>query len=171
MFWPFSLFKRKEAALPATPYEWHTVKASSFADPADLAAFRRCKKAGGSDKYCFGIGDNCVGFSALPVETDDTWVPVEDDGDNRIFTGDPAVPCCALPPEVWQPKWGSAKNAAGKRVVIRWNGKEAFGILGDTMPHLCNIKNGAGIDLNPGFAKLLGVKPPFMLHGVQWRWA
>jgi hypothetical protein len=39
------------------------------------------------------------------------------------------------------------------------------------MPHRAHITNGAGIDLNPGFAKAFGVKPPFMLHGVEWDWA
>jgi len=33
-----------------------------------------------------------------------------------------------------------------------------------------NIKNGAGIDLNPGFAKAFNVTPPFMLKNVQWEW-
>jgi hypothetical protein len=39
------------------------------------------------------------------------------------------------------------------------------------MPKKQNIKNGAGIDLNPGFAKAFGVTPPFMLKNVQWDWA
>jgi hypothetical protein len=38
------------------------------------------------------------------------------------------------------------------------------------MPYRANIKNGAGIDLNPGFANAFGVTPPFMLHGVEWEW-
>jgi hypothetical protein len=33
------------------------------------------------------------------------------------------------------------------------------------MPHLANVKNGAGSDLNPGFAKAFGLKQPFMIEG------
>lgn len=39
------------------------------------------------------------------------------------------------------------------------------------MPHKADIRNGAGIDLNPGFAKAFGVQAPFMLAGVTWDWA
>jgi len=39
-----------------------------------------------------------------------------------------------------------------------------------TRPHRANIKNGAGIDLNPGFAKAFGLTPPFKIAGVQWDW-
>jgi hypothetical protein len=39
------------------------------------------------------------------------------------------------------------------------------------MPAKGKITNGAGIDLNPGFAKAFGVVPPFMLNGVKWEWA
>jgi hypothetical protein len=49
-------------------------------------------------------------------------------------------------------------------------GKTVIGELRDTMPHKADISNGAGIDLNPGFAKAFGVRPPFMLRGVKWEW-
>jgi hypothetical protein len=39
------------------------------------------------------------------------------------------------------------------------------------MPHKGHITNGAGIDLNPGFAKAFGLTPPFLVPGVQWDWA
>ena len=55
--------------------------------------------------------------------------------------------------------------------MVTYKDKSVVGELGDTMPHKANIKNGAGIDLNPAFAKALGQKPPFMLQGVQWEWA
>jgi len=38
------------------------------------------------------------------------------------------------------------------------------------MPWRKNIKNGAGIDLNPGFAKAFGLKSPFMVR-AEWAWA
>jgi hypothetical protein len=38
------------------------------------------------------------------------------------------------------------------------------------LPHRANIENGAGIDLNPGFAKAFGLHPPFLIPGVRWEW-
>jgi len=81
------------------------------------------------------------------------------------------LPMCALPPEDWLSKWGTEANACGKRVAVTYNGHTVIGELRDTMPHRADIENGAGIDLNPGFAKALGVKPPFMLPNVEWEWA
>jgi hypothetical protein len=60
----------------------NTVKASSFADPADIKAFRRCKAAGHTDQYCFSKGDNGIG----------AW-----GGDT---TSD--FPLCALPRDDWK---------------------------------------------------------------------
>lgn len=134
------------------PSAVHHVKASSFADPADVAAFRKCKANGGSDQQCFKVGDNGIGFRGMDCATDE-------------------IAICALPPEDWKEKWGSGDVANGKPVIVTWEGKEVRGIMGDTMPKKENITNGAGIDLNPGFAKEFGVKPPFMLHDVTWRWA
>src|ERR1044072_293201 len=39
-----------------------TVLASSFADPADIAAFKKCKREGHTDSYCFKYGDNGIGY-------------------------------------------------------------------------------------------------------------
>lgn len=127
------------------------VNASSFADPADVAAFRRCKAQGKSDQECFKVGDNGIGFTGLNCADD-------------------SVPMCALPPEEWKAQYGSSKNAAGKPVDVTHQGKTVRGILGDTMPAIKNITNDARIDLNPGFAKAFGLKPPFMVR-VKWRWA
>src|SRR5947207_12121824 len=53
------------AQAPRSPYSASVVvysaKASSFADPADVAAFKRCKERGGSDQDCFKVGDNGIG--------------------------------------------------------------------------------------------------------------
>ena len=38
--------------------------------------------------------------------------------------------------------------------------------LRDTMPAKANVKNGAGIDLNPAAAKALGLKPPFKVRAT-----
>lgn len=125
----------------------HSVEASSFADPADVAAFRKCKSHGLSDVTCFAVGDNGIG----------KW------GDD--CTAD--KPMCALPPEYWA-QFGAA--ARGKQVVVTANGHMVTCELRDTMPHEANIHNGAGIDLNPGAVALLGLTAPIMTPAT-WRWA
>lgn len=125
----------------------HHVHASSFADPADVAAFRRCKAAGGTDQECFKVGDNGIGRWS-----DDCTGP---------------TPMCALPPEDWEPFGAQAR---GKKVVVTANGKTIICALGDTMPHRKNIKNGAGLDLSPAAVKSLGLRPPVMIPAT-WIWA
>lgn len=129
----------------------HHVTASSFADPADVARFRRCKAAGNSDKQCFKVGDNGIGY----------W------GDD---TTEGSGCACALPPEDIIERWGTM--AAGRRqpVSVTANGSTIRCLLKDTMPHRANIKNGAGIDLNPDAVKALGFTPPIMIPAI-WSWA
>lgn len=129
-----------------------TVTASSFADPKDVAAYKKAIAEGKSEKDALKVGDNGIG----------AW------GDN---TARDDVPMCALPPEDWKAKWSTGQKARGKKVAVTYKGKTVIGELRDTMPKKENIKNGAGIDLNPGFAKAFGVTPPFMLKNVQWEWA
>ncbi len=127
--------------------EEHKVKASSFADPADVAAFRRCKANGGTDQQCFKVGDNGIGC----------W------GDDT--TAD--RPMCALPPEDWSPLGSKARGA---KVLVKANGNSVVCELRDTMPKKANIPNGAGIDLNPAAVAALGLKPPIMISAT-WEWA
>lgn len=145
------------ATLDAAPdnAEWpiagvNSVMASSFADPADIAAFDRCKATGKTDKQCFAVGDNGIG----------KW------GDN---TKKGSGPACALPPEDWQP---FGKDARKKKVIVSANGFEVVCELRDTMPsrEKSQKQNGAGIDLNYDACVALGEKPP-CLFGVTWRWA
>jgi hypothetical protein len=136
------------------------VIASSFADPKDIAAFKKWYKVyrdhGMSEeeatKAAFAKGDNGVGFTGIFCATEKECL-------------------CALPPEEWKAKWGSKAKAGGKGVIVTYNGKEVSGRLGDTMPPKGKRLNDALIDLNPGFAKAFGETPPFMLKGVSWRWA
>ncbi len=137
----------KQAYRDANMDGWHNVIASSFADPADVRAFKRCKQNGGSDQECFKVGDNAVG----------AW------GDSTEEGTGPAV---ALPPEDWQ-KFG--KDARGKKVELQYASKIVTALLKDTMPHKANIRNGAGIDMNPDTCKALGLTPPVMTR-VSWRW-
>jgi len=128
------------------------VIASSFADPADVAAYRHAIAQGKTRAEALKLGDDAIG----------KW------GDD---TSSPNKPMCALPPEDWQAKWGNGQRARGKLITVIWKGKTVQCELRDTMPHRKNIKNGAGIDLNPGVAKLFGLKPPFMIKNVRWEWA
>jgi hypothetical protein len=127
------------------------VVASSFADPKDIAAYKKAIAEGKTPAEARKVGDDGIG-----KWTDDT--------------ARTDVPICALPPEDWVPKWGSGYNARGKKVAVTYKGKTVIGELRDTMPHKVYIKNGCGIDLNPGFAKEFGVSPPFKLLDVKWEW-
>ena len=134
--------------------------ASSFADTDDVAAFKKWYKAyrdhgmtdEASTKAAFVKGDNGIGFSGIFCATEKECL-------------------CALPPEEWKSKWETRAKASGKGVIVTYNNKDVTGRLGDTMPSKSKRLNPALIDLNPGFAKAFGVKPPFMLKGVSWRWA
>jgi hypothetical protein len=128
-----------------------TVIASSFADPADIAAYRRAIAEGKSREQALRLGDDGIGC----------W------GDD---TTSDEKPMCALPPEDWKAKWGRGDAARGRQVAVTYKGNTVIGELRDTMPAKAHITNGAGLDLNPGFAKAFGVKPPFMLHNIEWEW-
>lgn len=136
-----------ESEAPAGAGEWHKVKASSFADPGDVVAFERCKRTGKSDMQCFAVGDNGIG----------AW---------GHKTAQTVEPMAALPREIWK----LAGRKGGDALEVRIAGKVVRGILGDTMPSLANIKNGAGIDLNPAFQAAFGFEAPFMVE-AEWRWA
>jgi hypothetical protein len=125
----------------------HHVKASSFADPADVRAFEKCKAQGNSDQFCFDKGDNGIG----------KW------GDNTKAGSGPSV---ALPPEDWQQFGGTARR---KKVLVTCGGKSVVAELRDTMPHKANIENGAGMDMNPDTCNALGLRPPVMVDAT-WQW-
>lgn len=124
----------------------HQVMASSFADPSDIAAFKKCKAEGKSDQECFSRGDNGIG----------KW------GDSTTGT----TPMCALPPEDWKPLGDKAR---GTKVKVTANNRIVICELRDTMPAKKNIKNNAGIDLNPAAVAALGLKPPIMIPAT-WEW-
>lgn len=126
--------------------EIYHVKATSFADPSDILAFKRCKASGKTDQECFKVGDNGIGKWG-----DDTTVD---------------VPMVALPPEDWQ---GQGFVARGAKVLVTVGDKSVIAELRDTMPHRANIKNGAGIDCNPATCKALGQKIPAEFSAT-WQW-
>jgi hypothetical protein len=125
-------------------------KASSFADPADVAAFRRCKAKGNSDSYCFKFGDNGIG-----VWSDDT--------------SQGSGPSCALPPDDMITQWGSIANARHKKVRVWVNGHSIVCVLKDRLPWKKFIKHGVAIDLNPDACHAVGLNPPILVD-VTWAW-
>jgi hypothetical protein len=128
----------------------HSVIASSFADPKDVAAFKRCKAEGKSDDECFKVGDNAIG----------AW------GDS---TAEGTGPSCALPPDDLIAKWQNVNQGRNKSVLVEANGKSVVCIVKDRMPWKKDIRNGAGIDLNPDAVRALGWEPPILNH-VTWSW-
>ncbi len=136
----------------------HHGKASSFADPADVALFVKWKQVwidrGLSDadatKKAFAYGDNAVGF----------W------GDS---TAEGTGPSCALPPDDMVERWGSVDAARNKLVDVENDTAAITCVVKDTMPWKKNITNGAIIDLNPDSVRALGWEPPIM-NTVTWKW-
>lgn len=136
-----------DTKLDGSPSDEHKVLASSFADLADVSSFRRCKASGGSDQHCFKSGDNGIGAWGHNTAQEDT-------------------PMVALPREVWR----KAGRTGGAKVIVTYKDRSIVAILGDTMPSLANIHNGAGMDTNPAVARAFGLRPPYMLP-MTWRWA
>lgn len=132
------------------PAELHQGKASSFADPADVRAFQKCKDRGGSDQDCFKVGDNGIGC----------W------GDS-VVEGTGAS--CAIPPDDMIARWGVVGAAKHKSVEVIANSKTIVCIVKDRMPWKKNITNGAIIDLNPDACRELGLEPPVMVNAT-WKW-
>ena len=131
--------------------EIHQVKATSFADPADIRAFLRCKARGMTDQQAFKWGDNGIGC----------W------GDS---CAEGSGPRCALPPEDWEPidPVHPHVKARGAKVKVCANSREVICELRDTMPHRANITNGAGIDLSPDAVAALGLHCPLDIK-ASWQ--
>lgn len=139
----------------------HEVWASSFADPADVAAFKMCKLHGGyhsggvwhpgsSDNHCFEVGDNGIGY----------W------GDD-VSAG--SGPSCALPPEVID--YFGLQHNSPLIVTNKETGAQATVYLKDHMPHISYLESHNRkyrIDLNADACHLLGISIPAE-HIVTWR--
>jgi hypothetical protein len=146
-----NLFRSSTRVPPAPSLRTDTI-ASSFADLADVADFKACKRTGRSDVSCFREGDNGRGC----------WGDV---------TAQDVTPMCALPPEEIRRHCGStrAADARGRRVHVILGGRAVVCLLADRMPEKEHRKNGAGIDLNPAALRTLRVKAPIMLP-CSWAW-
>ena len=119
--------------------------ASSFADPADVVAFNKCKATGKTDKQCFAVGDNGIGqFGKI--------------------TAQDQIPMVAVNAQAMTTRWGSINAAAHRPVTVTVEGKTVSATVED------RISAPGRIDLNPAAAKALGLKPPFLVPCV-WNWA
>lgn len=119
--------------------------ASSFADPGDVVAFKKCKAQGKTDKQCFKVGDNGIGqFGKI--------------------TAQDKVAMVALHTDDMVARWGSINAAAHRPVTVTVNGNTIDATVEDRL----GIKG--RIDLNPAAAKQLGLTPPFLIPCV-WKWA
>jgi hypothetical protein len=123
-----------------------TVTASSFADLADVRAFKRCKAEGKTDQQCFKVGDNGIGqFGKITAQEDVAMVAVHKD--DMIA------------------RWGSVLGAAHRPVTVTIGGRTIDATVEDRI----GVKG--RIDLNPAAAKQLGLTPPFLVEGCVWNWA
>lgn len=120
--------------------------ASSFADPADVQAFNKCKATGKSDQACFKVGDNGIGqFGKITAQTHTAMVAIH--RDDMVA------------------KWGSVNAAAHRVVNVTINGNTIQATVED------RLGVAGRIDLNPAAARQLGLNPPFLIKDCIWSWA
>ncbi len=130
--------------------------ASSFADPADIEAFAKCKREhgywskgvwheGSSDNHCFEVGDNGVG----------AWQDATVEGSG---------PCVAITLKEITDKWGSKDAGHNKLVRIFYKGKVVQFPVKDL------LGTPGRVDLNPDACDVLGLKPPVSAN-IEWEWA
>lgn len=116
--------------------------ASSFADPADVEAFKRCKAQGKTDKQCFAVGDNGIGQF----------------GENTAQTH---TPMCALHADDMIALYGSIAKAAHKKIRVTH----------ESLSVICSVEDRMSVrkrvDLNPAAAQALGLRPPFLVP-ITW---
>lgn len=126
---------------------WHNTTFTSFADPADVIAFNKCKReTGKSDVFCFGRGDNGIGqFGKITAQEHTPMVAIHNDEMVRM--------------------WGSQAGAAHRPVELKLPGTDL--IVEATCEDRISERN--KVDLNPASFKRLGLNAPFTERG-QWRW-
>jgi hypothetical protein len=120
-------------------------EASSFADPADVRAFQRCKAQGKTDQACFKVGDNGIGqFGKITAQDHTAMVAIHKD--DMIA------------------RWGSVNAAAHRLVSVTISGKTIQASVED------RLGVPGRIDLNPACAKQLSLTPPFLIKNCLWNW-
>ena len=123
---------------------WIECEASSFADPADIRAFKKCKATGKSDVKCFAVGDNGVGESG-------------------VITAQEHTPYVAIHHAFLVSRWGSRHAAWLREVEVIANNVRFVAKVGD------RISAKGRIDLNPACLRLI-YKPAPLKIAAKWRW-
>ncbi|MFZ2276307.1 MAG: hypothetical protein WAW39_00855 [Prosthecobacter sp.] len=124
---------------------WIICKASSFADPADIRAFKRCKaQPGKTDLQCFKVGDNGVGESG-------------------VITSQINTAYIAVHHDFMVSRWGSRHAAWLREVEVIANGVRFTAKVGD------RISERGRIDLNPACQVIINKDAPFVID-AKWRW-
>jgi hypothetical protein len=153
-WWERLLFGQPKVVMEVTPPPSgtgevvHRGMASSFADPADLIAYKHCKATGRSEEECLAVGDNCIGVWDDP-------------------TGQGTGLSCALIPEDIRERWGTLRNGKHRLVRVSANGKTIVCVLKDILGH----HKGVVIDLNPDACAALGKSPVNFMKPCSWSWA
>jgi chaperone required for assembly of F1-ATPase len=123
----------------------HDCTVTSFADPQDIAAFRRAKAAGLSDVEAFALGDNGIG----------EWGDV---------TAQDHTPMAALHRDSLESRWGSEGAARGKAILVRVGDRCVRAEIRDR----CSERGRC--DLNPAALTSIGLNPPVYREHCQWWW-
>lgn len=106
--------------------------ASSFADPADVVAFKRCKAQGKTDNECFKVGDNGVGqFGKITAQTH--------------------TPMVAIHESDMKARWGSVNAAAHRSVTVTANGKTVEATVEDRRAALSAVRKVINENLPNGY--------------------
>lgn len=124
--------------------DFRPTKFSSFADPADVESFKRCKRTGQSDVACFEVGDNGIGQFGQVTAQD-------------------SIPMVAVHASEMVARWGSTHGAAHRPVLLRRGAMVIEARVED------RISAAGRVDLNPAAARQLGLTPPFIAAG-EWKW-
>jgi hypothetical protein len=118
--------------------------ASTFADPADVAAFNACKAKGNTDGFCFGKGDNGIG--AWGTDTTSVTKAMVAVHEKDAFA-----------------RWGGWAGAAHRRVRVTIGSKSVLATVED------KLGTKGRIDLNPGALAKLGLTAGH-LWPCTWEW-
>ncbi len=124
---------------------WTDAQLSTFADPDDVDAFRRCKRRGGTDVECFAVGDNGVGC----------W------GDDTTSTLEYFV---ALHHDDMVARWGTLANSKHRLIRVRVGEHEVLARIGD------RTSERGRVDANPACQITLRVLAGSLVP-CRWQWA
>lgn len=123
----------------------HNYILTSFADPADIEAYRLARERGATEQEALAVGDNGVGQWGANTAQED-------------------VPMAALHADDLIARWGSVDAAAHKRIRVTRRGATVECLIEDR----CGVRG--RVDLNPAALLRLELRPPVWCH-ADWDWA